>query len=307
MVPQEQPVLRCHFHPVNGRVVSMTEEAELRVWSEDLSGYRATRLEDGSGILEETWAFSRCGRFVAAGIGRSSVAVWDAESGVRLTRFSGHTKSVCFCCFTPDGKRLVTAANDLVIRVWELGEETIPAGPAHDGWISACAFSPDGARVATGGFEDARVMVWNSESGAHERSFPVGGSVDACAFWADGTRVVARNRPPWQPVAPNEIRIWSLAEGTEQPSLSRHSYPGSGGPPLNSSVCESHPSPDGRFVAIVTEAGWLEIRASAKGQRLTAIWLGTPSIPVAWHPHQPRLVVGLESGEMCLFALEGVA
>jgi len=70
----------------------------------------------------------------------------------------GHKAIINDVVFTPDGRYLVSASNDKLIRVWDLASGRtvrtlrgqISAGP--EGKIYAMALSPDGRWLAAGGW-----------------------------------------------------------------------------------------------------------------------------------------------------------
>jgi hypothetical protein len=70
---------------------------------------------------------------------------------------SGHTARINALAYTPDGKQLVSAGDDKVIRVWDWQAgntvRTIrgQVGPGDEGKIYAIALSPDGRWLAAGG------------------------------------------------------------------------------------------------------------------------------------------------------------
>jgi serine/threonine protein kinase/WD40 repeat protein len=118
--------------------------------------------------LRGTWGFLKLhalsfnGLLLAASYGDNSIRVWELdrlkvrpdsktlEQGLCAT-FRGHSAEVNGCAFLPDGKTMVSAANDGLIKVWDLqtGEERItlqgPGGP-----IVQMAVSRDGKVIAVG-------------------------------------------------------------------------------------------------------------------------------------------------------------
>src|SRR5215472_17215107 len=101
------------------------------------------------------------------GLGLLAAAVWclAASSPARcedqpvlMLDTGGHQSQVWSITFTPDGKYLVSAGEDKVIRVWDwrTGKtvRTIrgQVGPGSEGKVFAMALSPDGRWLAVGGW-----------------------------------------------------------------------------------------------------------------------------------------------------------
>jgi WD40 repeat protein len=97
-----------------------------------------------------------------------AVRVWDVASGREVHVLKGHTDRVVSACFSPDGKRILTASLDGTARLWEtrtgkeqlvLSTPSIPltsigtSRPIRDGGrdghfaLQSAVFSKDGRRV----------------------------------------------------------------------------------------------------------------------------------------------------------------
>ncbi|MES9541513.1 TIR domain-containing protein [Actinomadura sp. NPDC000600] len=118
--------------------------------------------------------------------------LYDVPSGRLRATFKGHTQAIRAMSFSPDGRALVTAAQDDTARIWDArtGRE-LHELRGHTGEVWAAEFSPNGEFVVTAG-GDRTARVWRVSTGQ-----PVavlrgpGDSVGSVHFDGGGTRVVA--------------------------------------------------------------------------------------------------------------------
>ncbi len=82
--------------------------------------------------------------------------------GDYATAFSGHSDSVRWVAFSPNGKLLATAGADRLVKLWDLDRHRLSrALTNHADGVNGLAFSPDNRFLATAS-EDGLVMVWNT-------------------------------------------------------------------------------------------------------------------------------------------------
>lgn len=127
--------------------------------------------EESGGEFCTSACFSADGQFLLTAYGKEA-QLWETKTGQLRMIFRGHQASVQFAAFSPDKKRVVTAANDRTARLWETGtgrELLILKG--HPKEVTYAAFSPDGSKVITTG-DDFQVRLWDAVGGIELAAWP---------------------------------------------------------------------------------------------------------------------------------------
>ncbi len=133
-----------------------------------------------------------------------------------LLTLRGHSASVWNLAYSPDGKRLATAAADNTAKVWDaaMGQELLTLR-SHTQGLWAIAYSPDGKRLATAG-HDKTAKVWDAATG-QELLTLVGhvNSIRRIAYSPDGTRLATASLD-------GTAKVWDAATGRELLTLKGH-------------------------------------------------------------------------------------
>jgi len=83
----------------------------------------------------------------------------------RLVLPVGHTASVNYAEFSPDGKYVVTASEDGTAKLWRVMDGKLLRDlKGHSYWIDLAIFSPDGRFIATAS-NDNTVKIWETKTG----------------------------------------------------------------------------------------------------------------------------------------------
>jgi WD40 repeat protein len=119
-----------------------------------------------------------------------SFQIRDARTGALVRTVRGHTDSVSMVTFSPDGKRLLSAAADGSARTWDASTGEPLVVMEHGSAVRNAQFSPDGTRVLTITSSD-EVSCWDSATGQRLGILQGHlGQVLSASFSPDGTRVV---------------------------------------------------------------------------------------------------------------------
>ena len=192
----------------------------------------AARIDDsltellGHDTIVRTVAATAAGDRLATGDDRGVVRLWaaDAAGSYRESqRLEGHLAPIWSAAFAPDGRRLVTAAEDGVAIVWDIADGAMVSRlQGHTSAVYGVAFAPDGRVIATAS-GDGSVCLWDADTGERREVFTpprTSASRDqniyGVAFTTRGDRLAAA-------CGDGVIRCWDVASGEPLPDLRGHS------------------------------------------------------------------------------------
>jgi WD40 repeat protein len=177
-------VLHVAYSPDGKRIATMTPSGTVWVLNAE-TGERVHSIDPGK-VNYRSFAFSADGSRLAIG-GQTRLAsgpesrekgggasVWDATAGKKLFALAeGHTYSVGYIAYSPDGTRLATTSGDATVQVWDgkTGEKLLDL-EGHTEGVLCVGFSPDGSRLVTGS-GDGTVRLLDAATGEEARTIEI--------------------------------------------------------------------------------------------------------------------------------------
>jgi len=149
-------------------------------------------------------AFSRDGKFLAAGSVFGKVTIRDVVTGAEVLSVTAKER-VSSISFSPDGKQLAFVAGDRVtVLDLDTGQELRKLRGAM-----ACAFSPDGSILAYGDTGASGTIMLSEQGKRGERKMRGHfNPITSLSFSPDGQLLASGGND-------NAARIWNVAEGKE--------------------------------------------------------------------------------------------
>jgi WD40 repeat protein len=169
--------------PDSGRLLAGGDDAAIHVFDPATKKADAlARWTKHEGYVSALVALKQGGKSViVSGSYDRRLIWWDANSGQPIRTKEAHQGWIRHVVPTPDGSRLVSVGDDMLVKVWDAADgkaiRTL-AGHAtrtpqgHVTALYALAVSPDGKQIASGD-RHGEVRVWEADSGKLLSTFQV--------------------------------------------------------------------------------------------------------------------------------------
>jgi periodic tryptophan protein 2 len=162
------------------------------------------------------------GEWLAFGSSKlGQLLVWEWQSESYILKQQGHLNSMNALAYSPDGQRIITAADDGKIKVWDVSSGfCIVTFTEHTGGVTACQFAKRGNVLFTSSL-DGSVRAWDMIRYRNFRTFtaPSRLSFSSLAVDPSGEVVCAGSTDSF------DIHIWSVQTGQLLDQLSGHEGP----------------------------------------------------------------------------------
>jgi tricorn protease-like protein len=220
------PVSGCAVAPDGTWIVSVSEDATLRIW--DVATGEIRRTLTGPGPLRRC-AVAPDGTWIVSASTRWGLQIWDAATGAHRRTLQGHSDAAWDCAVAPDGTWIVSAFSTSSANArWGLRISDVATGEIRrtmsgdTGPLWGCAVAPDGTWVASAS-ADKTLRIWDVATGETRRTLT--GHTEPvlrCAVAPDGTWLLSA-------AYDKTLRIWDVATGETRRTLTGHTERGFGG------------------------------------------------------------------------------
>ncbi|MGD8633556.1 MAG: helix-turn-helix domain-containing protein, partial [Anaerolineales bacterium] len=252
---------RIRYSP-EGDLLAACDSDQVKLYDSDTGELVQTFQESGTDIT--ALAFSRDGKYIAAGSFDGMAYLWDASKGSLLHELSGHRDAIEGVTFSPDGKWLITASSDATMKIWDVKNgELIRDFSEFTGLIDSVVYNPDGTQLAFGTVDG--LYVWQFDFDTDQGSTTITNQevlvIPESAggiFSPDGTKLAA---PSGSTASGNAIAVRDANTGRELLTLSGHT----------SWVMGLAFSPDGQRLASTSLDGTVKIWSLSPGTETVTV------------------------------------
>jgi len=95
-------------------------------------------------------------------------------------------------CWSADGDRVVTGSDDGTIRVWDVESGDTVLGPIKTGdkYVLAMVYSPETTKIATGGYNEDALKIWDAKTGNLLSTIKHDSPVSSLAWTSDQKKLI---------------------------------------------------------------------------------------------------------------------
>ena len=192
--------MRGHTHGVTGvahlpdrrRIITCSYDGSLRLWNLESGTQIGDDWRDGDEEQVFNIALSPSNKTVASGSRDGTMRLWDVETKKVIGRWTGHTDAVWSLCWNAHGERVVSGSDDGTIRVWDVESGDTVLGPINTGHevVFAVIYSPDTTKIATGGYKENSLKIWDAKTGNLLSTIKHNYTVYSLAWTSDQKKVI---------------------------------------------------------------------------------------------------------------------
>jgi periodic tryptophan protein 2 len=165
---------------------------------------------------------NKSGEWLAFGSSKhGQLLVWEWQSESYILKQQGHLDSMNALAYSPDGQKIVTAADDGKVKVWDVKSGfCIVTFTEHSSGVTACQFAKKGSVLFTASL-DGSVRAWDLIRYRNFRTFtaPSRTSFTSLAVDPSGEVICAGSPDSF------DIHVWSVQTGQLLDQLSGHEGP----------------------------------------------------------------------------------
>jgi WD40 repeat protein/serine/threonine protein kinase len=241
-------IMGAYPSPGRTRFVSATSTGMLRLWDLSLSD---EPLRSMPGTLP---VYSASGILICF-VDNGAAVVWDSGADSELLRIEPGTAQVLRVRFSPDDRRLVTAATDGIARVYDVETGALLNSFNHGEEIADAVFSPN-QRLILLRSDAGLITVWDADSGARIASFTGHeAGIAAAVFSPDSQHVITASRD-------HTARVWDVYRPLTHRAVVEQSSP----------AVRVAVSGDGERCAVATQSCVLSVCDGRTLQPMPAHW-----------------------------------
>lgn len=245
-------VNRAVFTHDDRLLISTDYDKTLKIW--DVATFRLIRNIKVPGSND--MAIDKGDKWIALAVyERFSIVIYDLQEGKIVKEISdAHSESLSAIDFSPDGKRIVSAAFDGRLKIWDWQKgEAVIAGNvgkvrgAYAPVVNSSRYSDDGKFIVTAS-RDHIIRIWNAITGELHGE-PLEGHADSVLsayFSSDGRLIISES-------CDGTVRIWDLHPQAPYTIIGR-----ARALPFDYEDDKPVLSPDGRF-SVTTSANVLRV------------------------------------------------
>ena len=179
--------------PNGQRVITGSSDGTLRVWNV-ATVVPLLSFKDHSKRVNAV-AITPDGKVAISASGTwqgqsGEICIWEIKTGICLANWSGHSEKVNALTLTPNSKRIITAADDGLLKVWDRETQAeLLTLRGHSERVNAVTLSSDGELVLSAG-DDGRLIIWDLATGEAFATYTADDALFACVMSDNGETIL---------------------------------------------------------------------------------------------------------------------